>query len=45
MGGVIPVGKIKTTGYFAGKSVMRPLAEGFTDQQLADIAAYLRTMQ
>ncbi len=29
----------------AGKSVMLPLAEGFTDQQLADIAAYLRTIE
>lgn len=48
MGGapqVIPIGKIKTAGYFAGKSVMLPLAEGFTDQQLADIAAYLRTIE
>lgn len=48
MGGapqVIPLGKIKTAGYVAGKSVMLPLAEGFNDQQLADIAAYLRTIQ
>ena len=48
MGGapqVIPIGKIKTAGYVAGKSVMLPLAEGFTDQQLADIAAYLRTIE
>ncbi len=48
MGGVpqvIPLGKIKAAGYVAGKSVMLPLAEGFTDQQLADIAAYLRTIQ
>jgi putative heme-binding domain-containing protein len=48
MGGVpqvIPVADIKSAGYIAGKSVMLPLAGGFSDQQIADIAAYLRTIQ
>lgn len=48
MGGspqVIPISKVKTAGYVAGKSVMLPLAGGFTDQQIADIAAYLRTIE
>ncbi len=48
MGGVpqvIPVANIKSAGYIAGKSVMLPLAGGFSDQQIADIAAYLRTIQ
>jgi putative heme-binding domain-containing protein len=48
MGGVpqvIPVADIKSAGYVAGKSVMLPLAGGFSDQQIADIAAYLRTIQ
>lgn len=47
MGGVpqsVPVAKIKTAGYVAGKSVMLPLAAAFTDQQIADLVAYLRTL-
>jgi mono/diheme cytochrome c family protein len=48
MGGVpqvIPVANIKSAGYIAGKSVMPPLAGGFSDQQLADLVAYLRTLR
>ena len=46
MGGAtqsVPISKIKSAGYVANKSVMPPIATGFTDQQLADIVAYLRT--
>ena len=45
MGGAtqsVPISKIKSAGYLANKSVMPPIAAGLTDQQLADIVAYLR---
>jgi putative membrane-bound dehydrogenase-like protein len=48
MGGAtqaVPIAKIKSAGYVAGKSVMLPFAAGFSDAQLADIVRYLQTLQ
>jgi len=45
MGGAahsVPIADIKSAGYVAGKSAMLPVAASLSDQQLADIVAYLR---
>ncbi len=47
MGGVeqrTPHDEIKSAGYIAGRSVMPPVADGMSDEQVAAIAAYLRTL-
>jgi hypothetical protein len=41
----VPIANIKTAGYVAGKSVMPPIAIGFTDAQLADIVRHLQTLK
>ena len=48
MGGnaqAIPVASIKAAGYVQGKSVMPPFGAGMTDQQVADIVRYLKTVK
>ncbi len=48
MGGTaqaIPVASIKAAGYVQGKSVMPPFGAGMTDQQVADIVRYLKTVK
>jgi putative heme-binding domain-containing protein len=47
MGGVeqkIAHDEIKSAGYITGRSVMPPVAEGMSDEQVAAIAAFLRTL-
>ena len=47
MGGVeqkIAHDDIKSAGYITGRSVMPPVAEGMSDEQVAAIAAFLRSL-
>ena len=47
MGGIeqkIAHDEIKSAGYITGRSVMPPVAEGMSDEQVAAIAAFLRTL-
>ena len=48
MGGttqVVPVANVKNAGYVQGKSAMPPLGAGLSDQQVADVVRYLRTVK
>jgi putative heme-binding domain-containing protein len=48
MGGTtqtVPVAGVKNAGYVQGKSAMPPLGAGMSDQQVADIVRYLRTVK
>ena len=48
MGGAtqtVPIANIKSAGYVAGKSFMLPLGAGFSDEQLANVVAYLKTLK
>lgn len=48
MGGTthaIPTATIKAAGYVQGKSTMLPLGAGMTDQQVADIVRFLKTVK
>ena len=48
MGGVpqaIPMKSIKSAGYIEGRSMMPDLTAGMTPEQVASIAAYLRSVK